>query len=203
MKRRTKILLAVIGLVVVAVASLPFLLNANTFRPTIEMQLTVALGRSVKLGDLRLSLFSGSLVAKDLSVADDSNFSVAPFLIAKELRMGVLLRPLIFSRKVNLESFEITSPQITLIRASNGTWNFSSMGRAAPAGAPASAAAANTDSGIPKRPAPELPTFLVARIAIEDGRAEIARMPAHGEPIMYQHVNLTVRKAEGVSENMW
>lgn len=192
MKRRTKILLAIIGLVVVAVASLPFLLKANTFRPTIEMQLTAALGRSVKLGDLRLSLLSGSLVAKDLSVADDSNFSVAPFLIAKELRMGVLLRPLIFSRKVNLESFEIISPQITLIRASNGTWNFSSIGRAAPAGAPASAAA-NTDSRISKSPAPGLPTFFVARIAIEDGRAEIARMPARGEPIVYQHVNLTVR----------
>ena len=113
MKRRTKILLAIIGLVVVAVASLPFLLNANMFRPTIEMQLTVALGRSVKLGDLRLSLLSGSLVANDLSVADDSNFSVAPFLIAKELRIGVLLRPLIFSRKVNLEvsrSFRRKSP---------------------------------------------------------------------------------------------
>jgi AsmA protein len=192
-KRRTKILLATIGLVVVAVASLPFLLNANTFRPTIEMQLTVALGRSVKLGDLRLSLLSGSLVAKDLSIADDSNFSVAPFLIAKELRIGVLLRPLIFSRKVNLESFDIISPQITLIRASNGTWNFSSIGRAAPADAPASGAAADTDSGISKRSAPGLPTFLVARTAIEDGRAEIARMPAHGEPIVYQHVNLTVR----------
>ena len=193
MKRRAKIVLAIIGLVVVAVASLPFLLNANTFRPTIEMQLTVALGRSVKLGDLRLSLLSGSLVAKDLSVADDSNFSVAPFLIAKELRIGVLLRPLIFSRKVNLESFEIISPQITLIRASNGTWNFSSLGRAAPAGAPASGAAADSDSGISNRPAPGLPTFLVARTAIEDGRAEIARMPAQGEPVVYQHVNLTVR----------
>jgi AsmA protein len=192
-KRRTKILLATIGLVVVAVASVPFLLNANTFRPTIEMQLTAALGRSVKLGDLRLSLLSGSLVGKDLSIADDSNFSVAPFLIAKELRIGVLLRPLIFSRKVNLESFEIISPQITLIRASNGTWNFSSIGRAAPADARASGAAANTDSRISKRPAPGLPTFLVAHIAIEEGRTEIARMPTHGEPIVYQHLNLTVR----------
>jgi AsmA protein len=192
-KRRAKIVLAIIGLVVVAVASLPFLLNANTFRPTIEMQLTVALGRTVKLGDLRLSLLSGSLVAKDLSVADDSNFSVAPFLMAKELRIGVLLRPLIFSRKVNLESFEIISPQINLIRASNGTWNFSSIGRAAPADAPASGAAADTDSGISNRPAPGLPTFLVARTAIADGRAEIARMPAQGEPVVYQHVNLTVR----------
>jgi len=188
-KRRAKIVLAIVGLVVGAVAALPFLLDANTFRPTIEMQLTVALGRRVQLGDLRLSLLLGSLVAKDLRIADDPSFSVAPFLIAKELRIGVLLRPLIFSRKVNLERFEIISPQITLIRASNGTWNFSSIGRVAPAGAPARGA----DSGISNRPASSLPTFLVARIAIEDGRVEIARMPAQGAAIVYQHVNLTVR----------
>jgi len=185
-KRRAKIVLAIVGLVVGAVASLPFLLDANTFRPTIEMQLTVALGRRVQLGDLRLSLLSGGLVAKHLSIADDSNFSVAPFLIAKELRIGVLLRPLIFSRKVNLERFEIISPQITLIRASNGTWNFSRIGRAAPA-------ASGTDSGISNRPASALTTFLLARTAIEDGRVEIARMPAQGAAIVYQHVNLTVR----------
>jgi uncharacterized protein involved in outer membrane biogenesis len=49
-KRRAKIVLAIVSLVVGAVASLPFLMDANTFRPTIEMQLTVALGRSVQLG---------------------------------------------------------------------------------------------------------------------------------------------------------
>ena len=192
MRRRTKILLAIVSLLVVAFASLPFLLNANTFRPTIEMQLTTALGRTVRLGDLKLALLSGSLVAKDLSVADDSNFSAAPFLIAKELRIGVLLRPLIFSRKVNLESFEIISPQITLIRASNGTWNFSSIGRPAPLGAPASGATAETAPGISISPAPGLPTLLVGRTVIEDARAEITSLPAHGEPIVYQHVKLTV-----------
>ena len=189
MKRRAKIVLAIVVLVVGAVASLPFLLDANTFRPTIETQLTVALGRTVRLGDLRLSLLSGGLVAKNLSIADDSSFSVAPFLIAKELRIGVLLRPLILSRQVNLEKLEIISPQIKLIRASDGTWNYSSIGRAAPAAAPASSA----DSGISNRPASTLTTFLVARTAIEDGRVEIARMPAQGAAIVYQHVNLTVR----------
>jgi AsmA protein len=112
-KRWTKMLLALIGLVVLGVASIPFFVNVNTFRPTIETQLTTTLGRSAKLRDLSLSLFSGSLIAKDLSVADDPNFSAAPFLTAKEVRVGVLLRPLIFSRNVNLQSFQIKSPQIT------------------------------------------------------------------------------------------
>jgi AsmA protein len=116
MKRWMKILLALVGLVVLGLASIPLFVNANTFRPTIEAQLTAVLGRSVKLGDLSLSIFSGSLVAKDLSVADDPSFSAAPFLTAKEVRIGVFLRPLIFSRKVDLKGFQIKSPQITLIR---------------------------------------------------------------------------------------
>jgi AsmA protein len=119
-KRWTKILLALVGLVVLGVASIPFFVNANTFRPIIESHLTTTLGRSVKLGVLSLALFSGSLIAKDLSVADDPNFNAAPFLTAKEVRIGVLLRPLIFSRKVNLQSFQIKSPEISLIRAANG-----------------------------------------------------------------------------------
>jgi AsmA protein len=69
---------------------------------------------------MSLSLFSASLIAKDLSVADDPNFNAAPFLTAKEIPIGVLLRPSIFWHKVNLQNIQIKSPQITLIRAANG-----------------------------------------------------------------------------------
>ena len=55
MKRWTKILLALVGFVVLEVASIPFFVNANTFRPNIESHLTTTLGRSVKLGDLSLA----------------------------------------------------------------------------------------------------------------------------------------------------
>jgi AsmA protein len=88
-KRWTKILLALLGLVVATVASIPLFVNANTIRPAIERQLTTMLGRSVKLGDLRFSLFSGSLIAEDLSIADDPDFSAMPFLTAKKFRIGV------------------------------------------------------------------------------------------------------------------
>ena len=128
MKRWTKILLALVGLVVLGVASIPFSVNANTFRPIIESQLTITFGRSVKLGDLSLALgasFSlAASIAKDLTVADDPNFNAAPFLTAKEVRIGVLLRPLIFSRKVNLQGFQIKSPEINLIRAASGKMEF-------------------------------------------------------------------------------
>ncbi len=188
MKRWTKILLALIGLVILGFASIPLFVNANTFRPTVEAQLTTALGRSVKLGDLSLSIFSASLIAKDLSVADDPNFSAAPFLTAKEVRIGVFLRPLIFSHKVDLRGFEITSPQITLIRATNGTWNFSSIGRL-----PASGNVANGAPITSKASVTEFPVLDVRRIVIEDGRAVIASIPAGDQPSVYENVNLSVR----------
>jgi AsmA protein len=191
-KRWTKIVLVAFCLIVGGLASIPLFINANTFRPSIEKQLSITLGRSVKLGDLSLSLFSGGLVAKDLSVAHDPSFSAVPFLTAKELRIGVLLRPLIFSRQVVLRSFQIESPQIIIIRAANGTWNFSSIGRS-----PSSADAA---SGISRGSASKLPDLPVGRIIIDDGRAVIASLPAHGDASMYEHVNLTASDFSFVSQ---
>ena len=185
MKRWMKTLLVLVGLVVLGLASIPLFVNANTFRPTIEAQVTRALGRSVTLGDLRLSIFSASLIAKDLSVADDPDFSAAPFLTAKEIRIGVFLRPLIFSRKVDIRSFQITSPQITLIRAMNGTWNFSSIGRLLAGGTVA--------DGASKASATDFPVLDVRRLVIEDGRVVVASTPAHDQPRVYENVDLSAR----------
>ena len=102
MKRWAKIPLAVVAIVVAIAALIPVFVNANTFRPAIEKQLTATLGRTVKLGELRLPMFSGNLVAEDLSVSDDRSFSATPFLTAKEIRIGVSLKPLIFAHQVNL-----------------------------------------------------------------------------------------------------
>ncbi len=67
----------------------PFFVNADTFRPTIQADLSSALGRQVTLGHIGLSLITGSLVADDISIADDPKFSTSPFLEAKKLRIGV------------------------------------------------------------------------------------------------------------------
>jgi AsmA protein len=181
LKRSTKILGAVAILVVVGLALIPLLVNAGKIRPAVEKQLTVALGRSVELGDLNLSVLSRSLVARDLRIADDPAFSTSAFLTAKELRIGAALIPLIFSHQVKLQSLEVESPQINLIRSSSGSWNFSSIGHAT--------AASNA-----KRPSasfPSLPVFSVGRITVKDGRVLIGALPAHGEPGVYDQVNFT------------
>src|SRR5208283_4228427 len=94
---------------------------------------SAALGREVTLGGLQLSVFSGSVTAGDLSIADDPAFSKTPFLRASSLQAGIELMPLILSRKLNVTGIVVDQPQIQLIQSEAGVWNFSSIGAKSPA----------------------------------------------------------------------
>ena len=59
MKRFLKIVAIVIAVLVVIAIAIPFFIDANAFRPKLEAELTDALGREVKVGNLSLSLLSG------------------------------------------------------------------------------------------------------------------------------------------------
>jgi AsmA protein len=185
MNRWLKIVIAVVILFVVVIAAIPLFVNANTFRPVIEKKLSDATGRTVTLGDLSLSVLHGRLTARNLSVAGDPQYSSTPILTASELRIGVAMKPLIFGHQVNVRSFTVVDPQINVIRAANGTWNFSSIG---------TTIAAKTGSGAPASPTalpPALPDFNVGLIQIENARVSIAMLPAHGDPSVYTDVFLT------------
>src|ERR1700740_2324845 len=98
MKRFLKILGIVIVLLIVVAIAIPFFIDANTFRPKLESELTDALGRQVKVGNLSLSLLSGSVSADNISIADDPAFGKSAFVEAKSLKVGVEMIPLIFSK---------------------------------------------------------------------------------------------------------
>jgi len=110
MNKTLKIVLIVVGVLIVLVLVAPFLIPVNQFRPTIEEKASAALGRKVQLGNISLSLLSGSLSAEALSIGDDPKFSSAPFLTAKSLNVGVEMMPLIFSKTLNVTGVTITSP---------------------------------------------------------------------------------------------
>ena len=93
MKRALRIVGIVVAMLVVILVALPFMVNVNSFRPKIESEMSSALGRPVTLGDLSLSILSGS-VKVNVAIADDPGFSKAPFVTAKSLRVGVELMPL-------------------------------------------------------------------------------------------------------------
>ncbi len=72
MKRILKWIAIVIAVLIVIALALPFLIDVNTFRPQIELQLTEALGRKVTVGNLKLSILSGSVGAGRKSQVIDS-----------------------------------------------------------------------------------------------------------------------------------
>ncbi|HKU27868.1 MAG TPA: AsmA family protein [Candidatus Sulfotelmatobacter sp.] len=129
MKTFFKVLGVIIALLIIAVIVVPFFIDANTFRPKLESELTDALGRRVKVGNLSLALWSGSVAADNISIADDPKFSNSPFVQAKSLKVGVELMPLIFSKTLNIRDISLDQPQISLVKSENGErWNFSSLG---------------------------------------------------------------------------
>ncbi|HKN22455.1 MAG TPA: AsmA family protein [Terracidiphilus sp.] len=172
--------IAAAALVVIVIVVIPFFVNADTFRPKIQDELSSALGRKVTLGHISLSLFTGSLVAENISIADDPAFSSAPFLQAKELRIGVELGPLIFQHSIQITTFTVDTPSIQLIHAANGTWNFSSLGSS-------TSQPSAQQTGAP-------PSLTVNELKIENGSAALSSVPVAGNPFTCTDVNLTVRQ---------
>src|SRR5437879_1610028 len=131
MKKSLSIVLIVVGVLLVLVLVAPFVIPVNQFRPSIEEKASAALGRKVELGNLSLSLISGSIAAENLSIGDDPKFSSSPFLTAKSLNVGVEMMPLIFSKTLNVTGVTIGSPQVILLHNAAGQWNYSSLGGSA------------------------------------------------------------------------
>ena len=149
MKRGFKIAAIVVGVLIILLAVVPFLIPVNQFRPTIEQKASTALGRKVEVGNLSLSLLSGSLGADNLSIADDPKFSNSPFLTAKSVKVGVEIMPLILSKTLNVTEVVIDSPQVMLIRSAGGDWNYSSLSGSSAEKTPAKPTAASPSSSTP------------------------------------------------------
>ena len=130
LKQWVLIVAAVVFLIVFMLSLVPFFVNAETFRPTIESQLSTALGREVTVGKLTFSIMAGSLDAEDISIADDPQYSAVPFLQAKRLNVGVEVLPIVFHHQVHITKLNIDTPSIQLIQNASGKWNFSSIGGA-------------------------------------------------------------------------
>jgi AsmA protein len=176
------ILVAVVVLLLLVVLLVPLFINANTFRPTLESQISDALGRKVTLGNLSFSVFSGSLVADNISVADDPAFSPKPFLQAQSLHIGVEVGPLLFHRQLLVTSFVADSPSINLVHNAQGTWNFSDMGRNA----------GSRTQNTQKESA--LPNFTVGVMKVVNGTAVVSDLPATGAPFTYSNLNLSAEQ---------
>ncbi len=179
-KRWIKVAVAAVGLFVAVLLIIPLLVDADTFRPRLEQQLSTSLGRNIVLGHLSFSLLSGSLVAQNISISDDPVFSNSPFVEAKSLYIGVELGPLLFHRQVRITRLAIESPAIHLISAHNGVWNFSSLGNAATNPAPQTQTAP--------------PGLTVGELKITGGTATVSSLPSTGKPFIYTGIDIDIQQ---------
>jgi AsmA protein len=182
MKRVVYFIGGFIVLVLAAALALPFLINPNEFRPLLETRLTQALGRDVKLGNLKLSILAGSVEADDLSIAEDPAFGKTPFLKASSLATQVELMPLIVSRQLNVKGIAIDKPEIILIQSAKGNWNLSSLG-----------GAATPKSGEPVPPSGKKLDLVVHDLKITNGKLTLIELgQGTGAPRVFDQVAIDV-----------
>ena len=178
-KNKFKIVAAVVIVLIFAAVALPFLIDADQFRPQIESRLSAELGRDVRLGKLRLSLFSGRFSVDDISIMDNPEFDESPFITASSFYMGVELKPLIFGKKVHITEISLDRPSIYLRRTPDGEWNFSDIG-----GGRTGEAESSMEGSAP------VSDIKVGRLSITNGRIEI--IEARKKPSAYEKVTLSV-----------
>lgn len=181
MKRILRIAGVLVALLILLFVVLPLFFNANRFKPALEAEMTKALGRQVTVADLSLSLLSGAVTAKGLSIADDPAFHQGPFLTAKKLSVGVNLLPLIFSHRLSAKDITIDQPEIVLLQSPAGDWNFSRMGGQDPPAQPVANAGGN---GL---------DLSVKVIKINDGRVTMGKAGDSAQPFSFENVNAAMR----------
>jgi AsmA protein len=191
MKRTLKILGILILILLLVALVLPFVVNVNAFRPTLESDLSSALGRQVKVGNLKLSILSGSVSAENISIADDPAFSNAPFVKAKALAVGVELMPLIFSKTLHVTDLTLEQPQISLLHSPSGKWNFSSIGAAGEK----TASQKNAPSG-----GAASQNLTVNQLTVSNGRVQVGKVPSSSKPLVFDKVNISVRNFSFTSQ---
>ncbi|WP_348260742.1 AsmA family protein [Telmatobacter sp. DSM 110680] len=179
LKQWVLVVAAVVFLLLFVISLVPFFVNAESFRPTIESQLSSALGRQVTVGSLTFSIMAGSLDAEDISIADDPNYSAVPFIQAKKLNVGVEIFPIVFSHSMHITKLNIDTPSIQLIQNANGKWNFSSLGGS-------NQAATTQQHG-------SMTDLVVEELKITNGSAMVSSIPQTDRPFEYTEVNITVK----------
>ena len=179
-RRIIYIVSGLIVLLLLVAVLLPFFVDANKFKPQVESAAEGALGRKVAIGNIRLALFSGGVSVEGITISEDQKFGSGSFLNAKSVAVGVEMIPLIFSRQLHVTGVTIDQPEVTLLRAATGEWNFSTLGAksaASPASSPSSSGSAGNIS--------------VQKIEIKNGKLTVGQAGSNANRHEYDQMNLT------------
>ena len=176
--RKLGILLAVVIVLLVAGALIvPHLVDVNSYHGQIQAQLEKKLGRPVSLGQMSLSLFPLSFKVQNAVVGEDKSFVTGrPFATVGELAVSVKLLPLLH-KEVDINSLELSHPQIEMVRNAQGEWNFATLG------------SPSVPAQVGQKPAGQL---ALAKLQINDGQVAITDFQKHQSRALYDHIDLTL-----------
>jgi AsmA protein len=180
-RRRLWITIAAIagGIILILLIAIPFLLNADNYRPRVQTILSDATGRQVTLGHLSFSLFTGSLTADQLSIAEDPAFGQQPFVQATQVRIGIEVGPLLFHKQLKIRSIAIDTPKISLIQNKANVWNYASLGNSSKR-----ANKSETQSS--------MPNLSIGVLEVKDGQVTVTDLGEPTPPRVIQNVQANI-----------
>ncbi|HVP42525.1 MAG TPA: AsmA family protein [Terriglobales bacterium] len=191
MRKVAVIILVLLAVVIIAALALPAFLDVNRYHDRIQTELQKKLNRQVSLGPMHLSLLPLAFRVENAVIGDDPDFrSPRPFAQAEELYVTAKLMPLLHG-DVQMDSLELRTPRIELIRNAQGTWNFSSLGHKATASTTAPAA---PPQQAPQQPQaqPQPQAFIIRELTIRDGQVALTDLQKRQARAVYDHIDLSV-----------
>ena len=120
-----------IVLLIAAVILLPKFINVESYLPEIEKKVTEATGRSFSLGqDFNVSVFPWAGVSfNNLQLGNPEEFGGGDFVKVNSFEVRVKIMPLL-SRQIEINKFVLDGPEILLVKAADGSGNWSMGGTA-------------------------------------------------------------------------
>ncbi|HUS18651.1 MAG TPA: AsmA family protein [Terriglobales bacterium] len=177
-----------IVLIVVAIAALPFAVDANRYRGKVQSELQARTGRPVSLGQMRLSVFPFAFRVENAIIGEDKNFaSSQPFAQVGELFVSAKLIPLMRG-DVQIDSLELRRPRIELIRNRQGVWNFSTMNSTKPQNPPATTPQPQPEPQT--QPGSQGRKLSLAELKIIDGQVALTDQQRNQPRAIYDHIDL-------------
>jgi AsmA protein len=117
----------IVALLIAAVIVLPRFIDVESYLPEIEKKISEATGRPATLGrDFDVSVFPWAGVSfNDLQLGNPEGFGGGNFITVDSFEARVKLWPLL-SKKIEINKFVLDGPQIQLVKATDGSnnWTF-------------------------------------------------------------------------------
>ncbi len=124
--RKTKITLAIIAILLLALLVPPFI-SLNAYRRQMTASISRSLGRHVQIQSMHLQLLpTPGIVLENFTVDENPAFGSEPALIAPSV-VATLRVSSLWRRPIEVSSINMDRPSVNLVRDAAGQWNFSSI----------------------------------------------------------------------------